>query len=101
MVACAELADADLPDGVVCDGRNPLPLLTDGAKSPHDSFYFKFRKHAAVRRGDWKIVRSDPEQPWQLFNLANDRAETLNLATQHSSTVQDLVATFADWERSF
>lgn len=101
MVACVQLAKADLPEGVVFDGKNPLPLLTHGAKSPHDSFYFNFRQYAAVRRGDWKIVRTAPDQPWQLFNLANDRAETLNLATQNKSTVKELVETFADWEASF
>jgi arylsulfatase A len=101
MVACAELAEADLPDGVVLDGRNPLPLLTGGAKSLHESFYFKFRSHAAVRSGDWKIVRAKPDQPWQLFDLKKDPAESENLAARHSSTVLELTATFSAWEDSF
>ncbi|MCP4786765.1 MAG: sulfatase-like hydrolase/transferase [Fuerstiella sp.] len=101
MVACAELAETDLPDGIVFDGKNPLPLLTEGAQSPHKSFYFKFRKHAAVRRGDWKIVRSEPGQAWQLFNLASDLSEVANLSARHPSRVTDLTVTFNAWEDSF
>ncbi len=101
MVACAELAGADLPDDVVLDGKNPLPLLTDEAKSPHESFYFKFRRHAAVRSGDWKIVREKTDQPWQLFDLRNDPAELENLAARHSSKASELADIFRAWEDSF
>lgn len=101
MVACAEIAGAELPDDVVLDGKNPLPLLTARAKSPHESFYFKFRNHAAVRSGDWKIVRTKPDQPWQLFDFRNDQGESENLAARHSSKVLELTAIFSAWEDSF
>ena len=101
MVACAELAGARLPDDRPRDGRNPLPLLSQGARSPHESFFFIYGKHAAVRKGDWKIVREKPEQPWQLFNLADDLEESRNLASQQPERVARLKAVFADWEKSF
>jgi arylsulfatase A-like enzyme len=101
LVACAELAGARLPDDRPHDGKNPLPLLTQGAPSPHESFFFVFRKHAALRKGDWKIVREKPDQPWQLFNLANDLAESHNLAPEQPEQVARLKAVFADWEKSF
>ena len=77
-VACQELAGLDAPVGVRLDGKNPLPVLTERAPSPHESLFFRFRRHAALRAGDWKIVRTRPEQPWMLFDLAqrhrrNDR----------------------------
>ena len=101
MVACAEIAGAELPDDVVLDGKNPLPLLTAGAKSPHESFYFKFRNHAAVRSGDWKIVRTKPDQPWQLFDLRHDPGESENLAARRSLKVLELTAILSARENSF
>lgn len=101
LVACARLADAKLPAGVVTDGKNPLPLLTEGAKTPHTSFYFSFRKHSALRKGDWKIVREKPNAPWQLFNLANDLKEAHNVAAMQPRRVVELQAAFQRWEAGF
>jgi arylsulfatase A-like enzyme len=101
LIACTELAGAKLPDDRIYDGKNPLPILTEGAKSPHESFFFIYRRHAALRKGDWKIVREKPDQPWQLFHLAKDLGETQDLASDHPERVAELTAAFADWEKSF
>ena len=94
LVACTELAKARLPDGLVLDGKNPLPLLTKTVASSHESFFFVYRSHAALRKGDWKIVRERPADPWQLFNLATDLGETKNLAALHPDRLADLAAEF-------
>lgn len=101
VAASANLAGATLPSGVVFDGKNPLPILTDRAESPHESFYFVYRNHAALRKGDWKIVREKPNQPWQLFNLAEDLPESHDLASARPERVQELERTFAEWKRTF
>lgn len=98
MTACAELSGTSLPADIVFDGKDPLPLLTSGAKSPHESFYFTFRKHAALRKGDWKIVRQRPDEPWQLFNLKNDLAEAENLAAVQKERLLELIAEFDRWQ---
>lgn len=98
--ACTTLAGVTLPDSILFDGKNPLPLLTQSARSPHESFYFEYRKHAALRKGDWKIVRERPDEAWQLFNLKNDLAESQNLAASHAERVEELKKAFASWERS-
>lgn len=101
LVACAKLARATLPKGVVLDGRDPLPVLMEGAASPHESFYFQYGSHAALRKGDWKIVREKPNHAWQLYNLANDLSEMHDLAGECPQRVKDLEAAFAEWGRSF
>ncbi len=101
LIAATELAGAKLPDGVIFDGRNPLPLLTESADSPHESLYFNYRTHAALRMGDWKIVREKPDQPWQLFNLKDDLSESNNLATSDTKQLSELVKEFRRWETSF
>jgi len=99
LVMCSELAGARLPTNLVLDGKNALPLLTGKGDSPHESFFFVYRHHAALREGDWKIVREQPDQPWQLFNLRNDLGETENLAAQQAEQLAKLTAEFDAWER--
>jgi arylsulfatase A-like enzyme len=94
-VACARLAGADLPEGVTYDGKDPIPLLAEGAASPHDSFFFEYRSHAAFRLGDWKIVREKPDRPWQLFDLASDIAESRNLAPGNPERLAELERKYA------
>ncbi|MGY8673590.1 MAG: sulfatase-like hydrolase/transferase [Verrucomicrobiia bacterium] len=101
MVACAKLSGAKLPHQIVFDGKDPLPILTAGASSKHESFYFTFRKHAALREGDWKIVRERPDRPWQLFNLTSDLSEAHDLAKQQPERVTGLVSVIDRWEKSF
>lgn len=97
-VGCQELASVDAPAGVKLDGKNPLPVLTEGARSPHASFYFRFRRHAALRQGDWKIVRTKPDEPWMLFNLADDIGESSDLAQQLPNRRDALAKRFEQWE---
>jgi arylsulfatase A-like enzyme/cephalosporin-C deacetylase-like acetyl esterase len=99
LVTAAKLAYAPLPDDVVLDGKDILPLLTEGADSPHESLYFEFRSHAALRQGDWKIVREKPTQEWMLFNLAEDIGEQHDLANEHPERVQQLATEFERWQQ--
>ena len=101
MVACAKLAGVKLPPDVMLDGKNPLPVLTQNAKSPHASFYFQFRNHAALRQGHWKIVREKPALPWQLFDLKSDLGESKNLAKDFPGQLEKLKSVFAAWRKSF
>lgn len=100
MVAAAKLAGAELPS-VVLDGRDPLPCLRGDAPSPHESLYFQYRNHAAIRIGDWKIVRTSPERPWSLFDLSKDIGETNDLAERRPSMLQQLTTAFNDWNSGF
>lgn len=100
LVTFAKLTDAKLPPNVVSDGKDILPVLTHNKPSPHESFYFRYRTHAALRKGDWKILREKPNQPWQLFHLTKDIGETNNLAERHPERLHELERCFEEWERN-
>ena len=101
LIAAARLSETALPEDIQFDGRDPIPLLTEGAPSAHASFFFSYRKQSALRRGDWKIIREQPDQPWQLYNLQDDVAESRNLAGDSAETVERLVIEFEAWQDSF
>lgn len=96
----AKLTGAELSDTRL-DGKDALPVLTGKSPSQHQSFYFEFRKHAALRMGDWKIVRTKPDEPWQLFDLKNDPVESRNQSTSDPAMVADLVDEFNRWQAEF
>ena len=81
------------------DGVNLLPFL-DGrvVGDPHEMLFWRRGVAAAVRAGDWKLIRSE-SNPTLLFDLAQDLGETENLAPQHPGLVNELLAALEAWER--
>jgi arylsulfatase A-like enzyme len=80
------------------DGKSLLPLLTGQSTKHHDTLYWStggLSGEWAVRRGDWKL-RSLRGQ-LELFQLADDPSEKMNLAAKHPDTVKALTALYDAW----
>jgi arylsulfatase A-like enzyme len=96
--ACAAAAGAMVPADRPMDGVNLLPLLTgEKTEPPHAALYWRFGEQAAVRQGDWKLVRPGVGETAQLFNLASDISESRNLATQQPEKLKQLIAALDAW----
>ena len=81
------------------DGVDLLPYFT-GANTgrPHESLFWRYGNQWAVRHGDLKLVVSNggsgsPE----LYDLANDVAESKNLASDQPDTVKQLRERYDAW----
>jgi arylsulfatase len=112
---------AGLTGGVLSDNRidglDIWPLLRGDttATSPHDALYFYYEQNElqALRSGQWKLhfphrYRTLGDQPratggipakyhqaetgLELYDLANDRGETTNVAAEHPEVVARLAA---------
>jgi len=82
------------------DGVDLMPYLT-GEKSgpPHENLYWRVGPQAALRQGDWKLVRAAKKGqagPWQLYDIAKDPGESKDLASEKPGIVEELVR---EWER--
>ena len=80
------------------EGTSLLPAMR-GERLPERGIGFDHQGAHAYRQGDWKLVwskRMPHEIRWELYNLAEDRCETQDLAAVHPERVQAMVA---DWER--
>lgn len=92
-----KLAGGSLEQKLPLDGRDIWPVLTEGAKSPHETLFLPGMapQSAAIRQGDWKLVmRGGPKQEGEaapeLYNLATDLGEAKNVAEQHPEVTQRL-----------
>jgi len=82
MPTLALAAGGRLPDGVVVDGQNLLPLMTEGTplNRPDDAIFWQSGYYRVVRQGDWKLQVNGRQNKVWLFNLAEDPTEQTNLA---------------------
>jgi arylsulfatase A-like enzyme len=85
--------------GQSLDGVNLVPYLTgENKERPHQTLFWREEVIAAVRDGDWKLLRF-PDKPAALYNLADDLGELNNLASQKPELVQSLYAKLWAWEQ--
>jgi arylsulfatase A-like enzyme len=112
-----KLAGGTLEQELPLDGLDIWPVLTQGAKTPHDALLFCGGRpeQAAIRMGDWKLLSNasevDAEESQanaagkkargkgtrvahgvELYNLADDIGEKNNLAEARPEKVKELRA---------
>ena len=78
------------PDAPSSPGKSLVPVFEKDGTVDHDQFWWYHDDHRAIRVGDWKAVAPQGE-PWELYDLSNDRGEMNNLAKSQSETLQQLV----------
>ncbi len=102
MPTCVELSGASYPDENAGhkihppEGKSLVASFTDGPIG-HDFLAWEHEGNAALRAGDWKVVRRGPQGAWELYSIASDRTELNNLAGQQPERVQALAAQWRTW----
>ena len=103
-----ELAGVEYPQGTY-DGREILPqtgesfvpLLHDPDAVVHgddEVLGLELWSRIAVRKGDWKLLKTEPpfrEDRWYLYNVRSDPGETTDLANQMPGKLEEMMAA---WE---
>ena len=82
------------------DGISMLPaLLQNGNQPTHDYLYWEFHENPttnqAIRKGNWKAVRMNPQGPIELYNLSYDIGEKINVAAENPGVVEEMKSLFA------
>src|SRR5208282_3991395 len=89
-----ELAHVKPPPNL--DGISFVPTLFGQTQTnQHDFLYWEFHERGfqqAVRMGDWKAVRPQAGEPFELYNLQTDIGEKTNVAEQHPDVVAKIDA---------
>ena len=64
-----DIAGGDVKSLKDIDGKSLIPYLEGKKGRPHQTLYWKKETRAAIRDGDWKLIRL-PDRPALLYNLA-------------------------------
>ncbi len=102
MATLVEVTGADYPaekDGAAIlppEGRSLVPVF-DGDHIQRDILCWEHEGNAAVRRGDWKLVRLGGKGAWELYDLKSDRTEQNDLAAEKSRLAAELRNAWLAW----
>jgi arylsulfatase A-like enzyme len=99
---CLAVAGASYPTDVngtpitPLEGRSLVPAFTDQPIT-REALFWEHEGNAAVRVGDLKLVRSGKNAAWELYDLAKDRTEQHDLASERPTDVTALSARWDAW----
>ncbi len=102
MATCVDLAGAKYPAEFhgqaiqPMEGRSLAPAFGN-QPIQRDALYWEHEGNAAIRVGDWKLVRLGRNGPWELYNLKTDRTELHDLAAAEPARAADLTAKWEAW----
>ena len=77
-------------------GASLVPAFARDVNVPHEYLWWFHEGNRAIRVNDWKLVSRGVSGPWELFNMAEDRSETKNLAAMFPDKVQSLETLWND-----
>jgi arylsulfatase A-like enzyme len=88
----AALAGASTTKCKPLDGYNVWETIAFNKASPRDEIVYNVEPfRAAVRQGDWKLIwRTMLPSSVELYNLAEDPSESVNLADKHPEKIAEL-----------
>ena len=80
------------------DGVNLMPFLQDENKEiPHRELMWRFTISAAIREGNWKLIRLPDRLP-MLFNLSEDVSEQKDVSLDYLGKTKALLKKLGEWD---
>jgi len=102
MATCVDLSGATYPKDfkgqpiLPMEGRSLRPAFANKPLE-RDALFWEHEGNAAVRAGDWKLVRLGRNGPWELYDLKTDRTELHDLAAEQPERAKELAAKWDAW----
>ena len=84
------------------EGFSLVPFFNGIKKAKPRTLFFDHFDSSAIRRGDWKLVRGNTrynDRKWELYNLAEDRCETVDLIKRKPELAKRLEAEWLNWAK--
>jgi arylsulfatase len=82
-------------------GRSFAPALRKGGAAPREFLYFNHNDNRALRVGDWKLIATGANGPWELYDLGKDRCEQQDLAAAQPARVRELAAQWTQHDAGY
>ena len=89
--------EAKYPSGLPgLDGISIVPTFSGKKLIRTNPLFFQYGSWQAIRQNQWKLVQRKQE-PWQLYDLDQDRTETRDLAGEFSERVKNMKKSWDGW----
>lgn len=103
-----DIAGLPSADASFSDGESLLPLLSQEAGLKRDALFWHYPHYSnagatptgAIREGDWKLMEFFEDGKLSLYNLQQDPAESIDLATKHPDRVAAMAAGLKAWRET-
>ena len=84
------------------EGKSLRPVFERGNRDGHEAIFWEHQGNRAVRQGRWKLVSRRQggtlaAGPWELYDLAQDRAEQRDLASEMPDRVAEMQSAWLEW----
>ena len=102
MPTCVEVAGAKYPTEfkthsiLPMEGRSLVPAF-DNRPIERDAIYWEHEGNAAIREGDWKLVRAGRNGAWELYDMKADRTELHDLSATDPDRARALAGKWEAW----
>lgn len=88
--------------GPALPGRSLVPVFAEDQDWKDRSIFWAHQGNRALRQGDWKaVMRRDNGDRWELYNIAEDRAELHDLAASDPAKLRKMTNTWEDLQAEF
>ncbi len=95
-----DLAGGEIEGDDIFCGVNLIPfILGTNPEPPHEELKWRFTISAAIRDGDWKLIRLPDRLP-MLFHLGVDPSEQNNVALENIEKTKVLLQRLGEWDVS-
>lgn len=78
------------------EGVSLLPAFA-GQSLARDALFWEHEGNAAVRSGQWKLVRMHHKGPWELYTMDEDRTEQNDMARTEPERAKELRTRWESW----
>ena len=105
MATCVDVSGADYPtevDGKAIrpmEGKSLAAACIENAPIDREAIYWEHEGNRAIRVGDWKLVAKGEKGKWELYNIADDRAELNDLAAAQPDRVEKMSQMWQAWAK--
>lgn len=81
------------------EGESLVLALSSDEYHRAKPIFWEHKGNKAVRKGDWKLVSRYPNE-WTLHNMATDRAELVDMKSEHPEIHQELLSLWEAWAQA-
>ena len=104
MATCVDLSGAKYPAQFAGEKIQPMegvslrPAFAGESVARAQPIFWEHEGNRAIRVGQWKLVSKHPSG-WELFDIAADRAEQHDLATQFPDRLKGMSSQYDAWAK--